>query len=209
MHVGAYFALHKWRTDERYRMVHHLNGALRFALSFLLISAFAFPLLSCSSKTDKEVIQESIAKELDGFKNMDDTALANFVDDMDIDELSQFNVNPKDFMHSYLDGFDYFIDDIEIDSNKATATVTLSCKSFSEYESKLSDATAHLSDSDTLTQMSSSELNELFGSIIMDSLEETPVKNTQPIYIVFTKNNNTWVPSGSASYDIANALMGN
>ena len=42
-------------------------------------------------------------------------------------------------MKAYFGGFDYVIDDVTVDGDTATATVTLTCKSFDDYMNAVTD----------------------------------------------------------------------
>lgn len=169
----------------------------------------AAPLTGCSYQTDEEAIEQSISNRLDGYKNIDSSETANFASRMDIDSLSQYDVSAHDFMEAYFDGFDYIVQDVEVDGNSAVATVVLQCKSFSEYESALQEATDSMKSDASIAKMSTDELDKAFGEAILGSLEGIEVRQTQPIEITFQKVDNVWEPMSNASEDISAALISN
>ncbi len=186
-------------------------GRISLTLIATLIAASLamLPIAGCAHQTDEEAIESSIAKRLDSYKNPDSTEAANFAVRMDIDSLAQYGVSMEDFMRSYLDGFDYVIDDVAVDGNTATATVTIRCKSFSAYEEALAQATDEMKQDPAFATMSTEKLKEEYGSAILDTLAGVEVRETEPISIVFEKTDNVWTPVSEASDDIAEALMSN
>lgn len=183
--------------------------SLTFIAMTLAAALAALPLAGCAHQTDEEAIESSIAKRLDSYKNPDSTETANFAVRMDIDSLAQYGVSMGDFMRAYLDGFDYAIDDVAIDGDTATATVTIRCKSFSAYEEALARAADEMKQDPAFATMSTEKLNEAYGSAILDTLAGVEVREAEPITIVFEKVDNVWSPVSEASDDIAEAIMSN
>lgn len=163
-----------------------------------------------SGPSDEEVIRKSLTEELDQIKNMDDAFMTEMAADMDVDELATYGIDGVEFMKTYLDGFDYKIDEVTVDGNKATAKVTLTCKSFTAYNSAVQQAATDLaSDSARLQAMSKDELNQLLGQTVMDALAGVEVAETDQITIGFTKNGNTWTPDAASEQEITTAMLTN
>lgn len=179
------------------------------SLALALVAALALPLLGCAHQSDEEAIEQSIAQRLDGYKNIDSAETAHFAERMDIDSLSQYDVSVRDFMQAYFDGFDYTVQDVTVDGASARATVVLQCKSFSEYEEALQEATDAMKADPAIAKMSTDELDEAFGEAILGSLAGVEVRQTQPIEITFEKVDNVWEPLSNSSEDIAQALISN
>lgn len=178
-------------------------------LAAALAAALALPLAGCAYQTDEEAISHSIAERLDGYKDIDSTETANFAARMDIGSLSQYDVSTHDFMAAYFDGFDYTVQDVTVDGTSAKATVVLRCKSFSEYEQALQEATDAMKADPAIAKMPTDELDQAFGEAIIGSLDGVEMRQTQPIEITFEKIDNVWEPLSNASEDIAQALISN
>ena len=111
------------------------------ALATLIACAMAacLGLVACSSgPTDEEVIKEGIASELDPIKNLDDATLDEILSEAgsEFAMLESMGIDSKTLVKSYLDGFDYTIDSVEVDGDSAKATLTATCKSFTDASTK-------------------------------------------------------------------------
>lgn len=182
-------------------------GALAVAMAFS-----ACLVAGCSGQSDEEVIRTAITEELDGIKNLDEETVSMLSEGMDVSQLAEFGIDGTEFMTTYLEGFDYSIDGITVDGDTAEAVVTLTCKSYSGFEQALTDAATDLMSNmsfEDMANMSEEELNTLIGQTTMETLKNVEVAPCEPITIEYTKANNTWTPSDSASNDVAVAMMSN
>lgn len=181
--------------------------------TLMVATAMVFTLgafTGCSGQNDEQVIREALSKELDACKNLDDNAMQELIGDMDLSELTTYGINGTDFMKSYLEGFDYSIDSVTVDGDKAEAIVTLTCKSFSGFETALTSAAESIvSDPTAYADMSMDELNQMLGTMVMDAINGVELAKTEPITISYTKSGNEWTPDSTASQNISSAMMTN
>ena len=170
-------------------------------------------LAGCSSGTsDEDAIRASLSSELDSIKNIDDAFVNEFSESIDMSQLSVYGIDGVEFMKSYLSGFDYTIDSINVDGDSATAQIALTCRSYTGYLQALQTAVDEVTaDPDALAALSSQRLesNQKIGEIVIGSLDGVEPAATQPITITYTKVDGTWEPASSTSGDIAAALMTN
>ncbi len=168
-------------------------------------------LAGCSSgASDEDAIRASLSSELDSIKNIDDAFVNEFSESIDMSQLSVYGIDGVEFMKSYLSGFDYTIDSINVDGDSATAQITLTCKSYTGYLQALQTAVDEVTaDPDALAALSNDEINQKIGEIVIGSLDGVELAATQPITITYTKVDGTWEPASSTSGDIAAALMTN
>lgn len=183
-------------------------GALVAALALCLCLA---PLSGCSNQQDDaEIIRQSLTTELDSIKNLDDAFVNEFSESINMSQLSMYGIDGVEFMRSYLTGFDYTIDSIQVDGDTATANITLTCKSYTGYQQALKDAVDKITENpDELAGLSNDDINKKIGEIVTGSLDGVELKATEPITITYTKVNDTWEPASSTSGDISAALMTN
>lgn len=163
-------------------------------------------------QSDEDVIRASLSQELDSIKNIDDSFVNEFSESINMSQLSVYGIDGVEFMKAYLDGFDYTIDSIEVNGDTAQAQITLTCKSYTAYAQALQDAVNEItSDPEKIASVngSDSEINDMVGGIVIDSLNGVDLATTEPIIINYTKVDNTWEPASSTSGDIAAALMTN
>ena len=188
-----------------------IQGFIVTLATLLALSIGMVGLASCSSGTsDEDAIRASLSSELDSIKNIDDAFVNEFTESIDMSQLSVYGIDGVEFMKSYLSGFDYTIDSINVDGDSATAQITLTCKSYTGYLQALQTAVDEVTaDPDALAALSNAEINQKIGAIVIGSLDGVELAATQPITITYTKVDGTWEPASSTSGDIAAALMTN
>lgn len=188
-----------------------IQGFIVTLATLLALSIGMVGLASCSSGTsDEDAIRASLSSELDSIKNIDDAFVNEFSESIDMSQLSVYGIDGVEFMKSYLSGFDYTIDSINVDGDNATAQITLTCKSYTGYLQALQTTVDEVTaDPDALAALSNDEINQKIGEIVIGSLDGVELAATQPITITYTKVDGTWEPASSTSGDIAAALMTN
>lgn len=188
-----------------------IQGLLVTLAALLALSVGMVGLTGCSGGTsDEDAIRASLTSELDSIKNIDDAFVNEFSESIDMSQLSVYGIDSVEFMRSYLSGFDYAIDSINVDGDSATAQITLTCKSYTGYLQALQTAVDEVTaNPDALAALSNDEINQKIGEIVIGSLDGVELAATQPITITYTKVDGTWEPASSTSGDIAAALMTN
>lgn len=99
-------------------------AALVLALTCCLGAAACTP-----EKSPEDIIREDITAELDELKNLEGETLDELVEEMAKTGLEDYGIEADEFIGSLFDGFDYSIDDIAVEGDSATATVTVTSKS--------------------------------------------------------------------------------
>ncbi len=180
------------------------------ALATLIACAMAacLGLVACSSgPTDEEVIKEGIASELDPIKNLDDATLDEILSEAgsEFAMLESMGIDSKTLVKSYLDGFDYTIDSVEVDGDSAKATLTATCKSFTDASAKaeeLAEAWGEQMTDEQLASMTQDDITAKIGEITMQAIDETQAID-MPLVLTFTKNDNEWTPDA----DVLGSLL--
>ena len=192
-------------------IMNRISGVIGAFVAVLALSLCLAPLSGCSSQQDdSEVIRQSLSSELDSIKNLDDSFMNEFAESINMSQLSMYGIDGVAFMKSYLDGFDYTIDNIQVDGDTATAQITLTCKSYTGYQQALTEAVTKITENpEELAGLSNEDINKKIGEIVTGSLDGIELKATEPITITYTKVNDTWEPASSTSGDISAALMTN
>lgn len=176
-------------------------------LATLLIAGAAF-LPACAPDADN-TLRGSLAQKLDGIKALDGGFIEELKADTDADLFSAYGLDGTEFMRAYLDGFDYSIDSIAIDGDTATATVTLTCKSFSGFQQKLTEGREALLADEELAAQGNDAVNARYRQLIMDSLAATPLAPTQPFTLTYQLEGDTWTPVNAVEHEISSALLTN
>lgn len=183
-------------------------GRFTAAAAAVLLCFGACMLVACGPSAE-EVIRNGIVQELDKFKNHDPELMAQMEEASGVDELASFGIDAHTFMETYLDGFDYRIDEVKADGDTATATIALTCKSFSEYQTALEAASASLAEDDSVANLSEEELSTLLGQTVMDSLIAAPVVETEPFDVTYERIDGVWSETAEGLQAIEKAMFGN
>ena len=186
--------------------------ALAAAALAAILALGALCLFGCGAPTPEDAIRASLSQALDGIKNGDEAALEELAADMDVDRFSEYGIDSMEFMRAYLDGFDYSIDSIVVDEGSATATVTLQCRSFSQYRDALTAAAKDLvGDRSQLASLSNDEINASYGTLITDRIEGIGMAPTDPFAITYKldESSSTWEPEGAVTHEVSSAILTN
>lgn len=106
------------------------SGLLRI-LTTMLGCVLAFGLVvglnGCGKQNDEELIRAAVAEVMDAFKSPTKENLKQFVDESEVDlsELDQYGIDIYEFLQHSFAHFDYTINEVKVDGNNATASLSL------------------------------------------------------------------------------------
>lgn len=180
------------------------------AVAALFIAALlSMGILSSCGENAEQLITDSLTQELDSIKNMDETFMNELSSDPSMQELEQFGIDINEFFASYLNGFDYRIEDVTVDGETANATVVLTTKSFNEFSTALETSLGELLQSADLATMSEEQIYSAVGEKVMAAIDSLTPQETDPIQITYELVDNTWTPTDDSSASIESAILGN
>lgn len=180
--------------------------AIALTTAFLLLFAGA-ALTACGGPDHEQAIRDALTQELDEIKNVDDAYIEELTAESGIDELADMGIDPAEFFRSFLSGFDYTIDSVEVDGETATATVTLTMKSFTEFSSTLESEVSEMLQDESILSMSEDEIYQALGDRIMSSLDSMQVSQMDPITVNYELVDNTWTPTSDSMSTIESAML--
>ncbi len=179
--------------------------ARRFAIGALLVAlllALGLCAFGCApQKTSEEIIREGVTQEFDHMQDTVSNAMGGNTG------LSQFGVDDKKFTNAWLSEFKYTIDDIKVDGNQATATVTITCKSLSQALNQWNTQLNALVADPSTYQLSEDELNKKIGSMLMECINNAPAVTTT-VQLPYVLEGNTWKPGSNFETELSKAFMG-
>ncbi len=177
------------------------------ALSLLLALV---GLAGCAGGTGEEVISNTLTGELDKVKALDGELIAKVASNMDVDRFNDYGIDSSTFIRAYFDGFDYAIDSIDVDEGSARAQVTLTCKSFSDFRTKLKESSdAMAANADEYASKSREEIAAIYGALLMETLQQVSLAPTKPVAFTFELVDNTWRMKENFESTIASSLLTN
>jgi hypothetical protein len=172
----------------------------------LVFSIFALP--GCGLfQDDKALITNALTEELNQIKNLDDDMMETMLaSDSSYDDLEEFGVSGRQFIEEYLAGFDFSIEDVVVDGNTATATLTLTIKKTSEIEDALySKAEAFLAD-ESNAALTQDEFYAAYGKLFLEVVRGVDATKSDAFEIVYTKSDGAWTPTSDVNAIIAEAM---
>ena len=152
---------------------------------------------------------KGVTEQLEAIKTLDPALLDELATGAGTTEMAAYGIDPKEFVTSYLAGFDYRVDGITVDGDKAQASVVLTCKNLKEFEKGFAEATQALASDETVANITEAEITSKIGQIIMDTLGALQPAETAPITIGYELKDDTWMPDSNAEQAVSNALFGN
>ncbi len=156
-----------------------------------LVCALALCTVCACAPSNESVIRSSIARELDSYKNADAQAMAKIAEALDSEGVADFGIDTGEFAASVLEGFDYSIDQITIDGAVAQANITITSKSLTDFQEKLTQAVDEFTVSPAAQAMSTDQINLSIGAIAMQAVEDTEVGEEQAV-LAFELDGNVW-----------------
>lgn len=184
-----------------------LKIASFFVLLLTCLLACGF-LASCGQDNEK-LIRDALTEELDDIKNLDPAYIEELTSDASIGQLETYGIDPEEFVTSYLGGFDYRIEDVTVDGKTATATVVLTTKSFSQFNDALNEAADELLADESIYSLSMDEIYDRIGQVVMDTVDNLPTNETDPLTLNYELIDNTWTPTAESQSMLQAALMSN
>lgn len=161
-------------------------------MTAVALVAGALCLVGCG-QNNEQLIREKLTEELDTFKNQDDSALSSIATAMENEGLDEMGIDSQEFAAAVLNGFDYTIDDVQVNGDTANATVTIVSKSSSDFTQRITEVAQTLVDDPAIAELTSEEKMSKLGEAVMQAFDETEVV-TETATIEYKLNNNTWEP---------------
>ncbi len=97
--------------------------------SLALVTALALTGCSGTGTDPEEEVRAAIAAEFDAFKNLEGDVIDELAEEMGKAGLDDYGIEADEYIVSMFEGFDYSIDDIAVEGDTATATITVMSKS--------------------------------------------------------------------------------
>lgn len=141
----------------------------------------------------EEAIRNAIAEEMDTYKNMDDSVLSATSEVLAGQGLEEMGIDSKELAVTILGGFDYSIDDVTVEDDKAVATVTIISKSYSDFEAAVDAAITEVTADPAVAGMSQEEIYQLYGQRIMAAIDGLQAK-PETTEVEYTREGNAWEP---------------
>ena len=185
-----------------------MKNILAVLVAALAITA-GLSLVACSSsESPEDAIRADLAAQFDPIKNQDQAVMDELNASVASAGLDEYGVSTNQYITSLLDGFDYTIDTVTVaeDGNTATASVSITCKTFTDATARAEELSAEFANSEDILGMTEDELNAKIGEIMMQAIDETEPKTTS-CELGYTLVDGTWTIDGDAESEIYTAFF--
>lgn len=178
------------------------------AVLFALLVACCCMLLAGCAENSEDAVRKAATSELDQIKNMDAATLEEIAgDSSEFDELSTYGITTTDAYDAIFGEFDYTIEGIKVDGDKATVTAKFTAKDLSQFQSALTEAAEKAQADGTLNATSQSELNTVIGQLVLDTINGLPTTETEPVDLECAKVNGEWQLTDNAADAMQEAMF--
>lgn len=187
-----------------------LARRLTATLGCVLAATLALALGACSTgPSDEELIRQGLSAELDQLVNKSGDEYDEIMSDVEssyASMLGDYGIDPVELAESIFDGFGYTIDAVEVDGDTATASVTLTMKSMTDFMEKVEAASQEFVEGADLATMTQDEAYAKIGEIIMESIDSA--EHTEiPVEVGLTRDSDgAWTEDGNVAQEVADAV---
>lgn len=190
------------------------KGFLVALMSAVLVFSLGMMAGCASPQNQEQLIRESLASELDQLKDADEDVMADLVSSIEsgvgasnIAQLESMGLTSQSIVESMLEGFDYTINDVTVNGDKAVAEVTVKAKNFSEFMTDLTDVVSELmNDPSQLAGMSEDQIMTMVGDKVKEVLANLPLVDST-IDLNFEKSGNMWEPTAGAASALSSVFF--
>ena len=181
------------------------------AVVIALAAALTATLLGgCFGPSDEQIIRDGLNEEFSAIADSESEARQQIVDSMGLENgISDWGVEPQEFVDSLFDGFAYEIGGITVDSEQGTAEaqVTLTNKSAEGVVTGLQNSLSELLESSEVLAMTQGEIAEKMGELIMESVENAPLEENE-LTLPCVREGEDWTIDDSAEDALYEAMVG-
>lgn len=167
-------------------------------------------LVGCGGANSEDLIRNAVTEEFESLKNLDDAAMSELMEGAsmgDTTALEQYGIDQEEYLRSYLEGFDYRIDDVTVDGDTAKVMVVLTCKSASDIQQAITDSASKMVEDASIVDLDESALNSKIGEIFMEAIASVQPTETESIELTYELSGNTWELTPESNRNIAAAMF--
>ena len=172
-------------------------------LMLALAAALSLSLVACG-KSDQDVIRDGITAEFESIKNLTNKDLFDGFT-QGAGDLSTYGIDNEEFLRAWLSDFDYSVDNVSVNGNNATVTVTVTCKLMADFMDAAMEEAEDLSE--RAGDMTQKELNQEVGKLLMKAITNMSAKTTK-ITLSYVKDGNVWKPGPNFDSELAPGFIG-
>lgn len=167
-------------------------------------------LAGCSGSNPEDTVREDITNRLEKLKVHDADTLDELMSLEGYYEPWQFDnydIDMEEFLPTYLDGFDYTVDEVTTTDESIKVTATITYKTYPNYESACNAAMDAVWNDESLIDASNEEFDARMHDAAVAALDETVTVTTEPFTFYYKKANDSYMPMFSVLYEVTEAAF--
>lgn len=194
-----------------------MKRAMIVLATVVMSVGLCFGLAACggAANNDEQLIKSELDKAFSTLKNPTEESIKELTggDLSSLDEIKQYGVEPVEMLKHFFSKFDYTIDGVKVDGDKATASVTITNIDF---ESVLNKTAADLQNNqEFMTQAAAAyasggeeAMYKLIFEEVYKAIDNSNDLTTNSVDIALEKKDGTWDFSEQGQKDLVSAMFG-
>lgn len=177
------------------------------ALLAVFVACCCTFLAGCSENAE-DAVRKVVTEEFDEVKNASAEEIEQLAgDSSEFAALSAYGITAADAYDAIFSEFDYKIDNIKVDGDKATVGVVFTTKDLTTFQSALTTAAQEAATNGSLTGLSSTDLNAAIGKLVLDTIKSLPNTETKVIDFDVVKVAGNWEMASDSGQVLQEALF--
>lgn len=177
------------------------------ALFALLVACSCMFLAGCAENSE-EAVRSAVTNELDEIKNFDTEQIEAFASEStEFAALSAYNITAPDAYEAIFSDFDYAIEEVKVDGDKATVGIKFTTKDLNKFQSALVTAAQQADSDGSLEGLTQTELNTKIGELVMNTIKDLPTTETKVIDFDVVKQGGSWQMASDSGEILQEALF--
>lgn len=177
------------------------------ALFALLVACCCMFLAGCAENSE-DAVRNAVTNELDEIKNYDTEAIEEIASgSTEFAALSAYGITATDAYEAIFSDFDYTIEDVKVDGDKATVGIKFTTKDLNKFQSALVTAAQQADADGSLEGLTQTEMNAKIGELVLNTIKDLPTTETKVIEFDVVKQGGNWQMANDSGEVLQEALF--
>lgn len=175
---------------------------------FAFVVACCCMLLSGCAEDNEEAARNAVADELNEVKNFDAETIEQALgSSAEFQALGAYGITATDAYEAIFSDFDYQIEGVKVDGDKATVSVKITSKDLSQFQDALIAAVQQASEDGSFDNLSQQQLNEKVGQLVIETIKSLPTTQTDVVDFDCVKRDGKWQLASNSGQVLQEALF--
>lgn len=181
---------------------------IAIALCAFAVACCCGLMTGCASENSEDAVRNTVTDELDQIKNSDPELIDEIASQTtEFKELEMYNITAADAYQAMFSDFDYKIEKVEVDGDKATVGIVFTTKDLSKFQNALIEAAQQAQANGEFDNMNQEQANEAIGKMVIDTIKALPVSQTPVTDFQVVKKNGAWEMADDSGTILQEALF--